>query len=219
MKAGKHTFYNLQFKNKTGGNAMRRRLSLMVVICVALSFLFVGRSRAADNKPLLAGEKAVHQELINAIPKDRIIDIFKLHEVWQKAMADPAYRKKIYLLDVRTHPEFYAFHIRGSDHVSMTHVYALPKKIKDPNSEIYVFCRTGHRATYVAGLLYKYGYKNVYCVTSTVKNGVKYYGGVVGWAQAGFPFVNQFCGEFKITKYHKLLNETGEYRLRMFHPY
>ncbi len=198
---------------------MKKLLALMVASILTICLVTLVFAGEAVNKPLLSGEKQFHQSLTNAIPKDHLIDVFKLHEVWQKAMADPAYRKKIYLLDVRTHPEFYAFHIRGSDHVSMTHVYTLPKKIKDPNAEIYVWCRTQHRATYVAGLLYKYGYKKVYCVVSTTKNGKKYYGGVVGWAQAGFPFVNQFCGEFKITKYHKLLNEKGEYRLRMFHPY
>ncbi len=198
---------------------MKRLFTLMVAVAMCLSFVSLVFAGEAINKPILSGEKKVHKELTSAIPKDRLIDVFKLHEVWKKAMADPAYRSKIYLLDVRTHPEFYAFHIRGSDHVSMTHVYTLPKKIKDPNAEIYVFCRTSHRSTYVAGLLYKYGYKNVYCVVPTTKNGVKYHGGVVGWAQAGFPFVNEFCGEFKITKYHKLLTEKGEYRLRMFHPY
>ena len=192
----------------------------IVAFMVVFMFTFgVAALAAADNKPLLAGEKVVHKDLINAVPADRMINVFQLHDVWKKAMADPAFRSRIYLLDVRTHPEFYAFHIEGSDHVSMTHVYALPKKIKDPNATIYVFCRTSHRSTYVAGLLYKYGYKDVYCVVSTTKNGKKYHGGVVGWAQAGFPLVNEFCGEFKIIRYHKLLTEKGEYRLRMFHPY
>ena len=47
----------------------------------------------------------------------------------------------------------------------------------------------------MAGLLYKYGYKNVYYVD---KDG-KITGGVVGWAAMGYPFVNYFYGEMKIT--------------------
>lgn len=198
---------------------MKKVFALMVAITFTLGLAAFAAAETDINKPILAGENQVHQDLIKAIPKDHLINVFQLHEVWKKAMADPAYRSKIYLLDVRTHPEFYAFHIEGSDHVSMTHVYTLPKKIKDPNAKIYVFCRTSHRSTYVAGMLYKYGYKDVYCVVPTTKDGVKYHGGVVGWAQAGFPLVNEFCGKFKITRYHKLFTEKGEYRLRMFHPY
>jgi len=130
----------------------------IVAFMVVFMFTFgVAALAAADNKPLLAGEKVVHKDLINAVPADRMINVFQLHDVWKKAMADPAFRSRIYLLDVRTHPEFYAFHIEGSDHVSMTHVYALPKKIKDPNATIYVFCRTSHRSTYVAGLFINTG--------------------------------------------------------------
>ncbi|WP_028319989.1 rhodanese-like domain-containing protein [Desulfatiglans anilini] len=192
----------------------------LAVSVIAFLFLFSAAAvaSAADN-PLADQEKAVHKEFSAAIPADRLVDVFKLHEAWTKAMADPEYRKKVYFLDVRTHPEFYAFHIRGTDHVHAGHMYTLPKKITDPNAEIYVFCRTAHRAQYVAGFLYKYGYKNVYCIVDGTKDGKKYEGGVVGWAMAGFPFVNQFTGEFVITGYSKELKETGEYNLREFHPY
>jgi hypothetical protein len=89
-------------------------------------------------------------------------------------------------------------------------MYTIPKKIKDPNAEIYIWCRTAHRAQYVAGFLYKYGYKNVYC----------YKGGVVDWAKAGHEFVNQFIGKFKITEYHKqFTGDKDPFRIREFHPY
>ncbi len=190
---------------------------------IALAVLFVvgmAGLAAAGNNPLKAAEKGVHKSFINEIPADHMVDVFKLHKVWQKAMADPAYRKKVYLIDVRTHPEFYAFHIEGTDHIHAGHMYTIPKKIKDPNAEIYIFCRTSHRAKYVAGFLYKYGYKNVYCVAGTTKNGKKYKGGVVGWAQAGFPFVNQFTGVFTIQEYRKHPSKAEKsFRVREFHPY
>jgi rhodanese-related sulfurtransferase len=193
-----------------------------VVFAVVLAFVLgaVGFAFAADN-PLGAGEKAVHQDFTKAIPKSHVIDVFKLHEVWEKAMADPAYRAKIYLIDVRTDSEWNAFHIEGTDHIQAGHMYVIPKKITDPNAEIYIWCRTSHRAKYVAGFLYKYGYKNVYLVSSVTKNGNKNVGGVVGWAQAGFPFVNQFTGTFYIKEYRKSPSkaEMSGYRIRMWHPY
>ena len=192
----------------------------LFVLSIAVVFVLgtAGLALSGDN-PLRATEKGVNKDFAKMIPADKLIDVFKLHAVWEKAMADPNYRKKIYMFDIRTHPEFYAFHIRGTDHIHAGHMYTIPKKVKDPNAEIYIWCRTEHRAKYVAGFLYKYGYKNVYCVVGVEKDGKKYPGGVVGWAMAGFPFVNQFAGEFKIMKYSKATMEKGEYNIREFHPY
>jgi rhodanese-related sulfurtransferase len=192
-----------------------------IVFAVVLAFVLgsVGFAFAADN-PLVMQEKKVHSEFIKEIPKDHMIDVYKLHEVWTKAMKDPAYRGKIYMIDVRSDSEWNAFHIEGTDHVQAGHMYIIPKKITDPNAEIYIWCRTSHRAKYVGGFLYKYGYKNVYVVSSTTKNGQKNEGGVVGWARAGFPFVNQFTGVFYIKEYrqHPSKAETS-YRWRMWYPY
>ncbi len=197
--------------------------TLFFLCTITLIPWMTGQAMAADAKtknPLIAAEHALHQEFIQAIPEDRKIDVYRLHDVWQKAMSDPAYRAKIYMIDVRSDSEWDAFHIEGTDHVQAGHVYLIPKKITDPNAEIYVFCRTSHRSRYVGGFLYKYGYKNVWVVGPTTKNGTKNKGGIVGWAQAGFPFVNQFTGSFKITRYrqHPSKAETS-YRLRMWHPY
>ena len=130
------------------------------------------------------------------IPKDKHVTIEQLHAKWLEVLAG---KSKAILLDVRTHPEFDAFHIEGSSHIHAGHMYTIPGKIKDPNAEIWVYCRTQHRASYVAGMLYKYGYKNVYYVD---KSG-KITGGVVGWAAMGYPFVNYFYGQMKITQYMK----------------
>ena len=193
------------------------------VLLIAVTFVVSAAGFAfAGNNPLKANEKNVHKGFIAEIPADHMTNVFKLHEVWKKAMADPAYRKTIYLIDIRTDSEFDAFHIEGTDHIQAGHMYVIPKKIKDPNATIYIWCRTEHRAKYVSGFLYKYGYKNVYCVSTTTKNGKKYHGGVVGWAQAGFPFVNQFTGVFYIKQYRKHPSKAempSYYRIRMWHPY
>jgi rhodanese-related sulfurtransferase len=177
---------------------------------LALIMIFVvgtaGLAMAEDN-PLKAGEKATHGEFKKMIPADKVVDVDQFKKVYDAVMAGT---KKAYLIDVRTHPEFYAFHIEGTDHIHAGHMYTIPKKIKDPNAEIYIWCRTSHRAKYVVGFLYKYGYKNVYL----------YSGGVVGWAKAGLPFVNQFTGSFKITEYRKTPSDKEKsFRIREFHPY
>ena len=168
----------------------------LVVILMAVAFVATVASAALAGNPLKANEKAFHKEVTSWIPKDKYRTTAQMHAKWLEVLAG---KSKAYLLDVRTHPEFMAFHIEGSSHIHAGHMYTIPKKIKDPNAEIWVFCRTQHRAGYVAGMLYKYGYKNVYYV---VKDG-KVSGGVVGWAALGYPFVNYFAGQFKITQYMK----------------
>ena len=67
---------------------------------------------------------------------------------------------------------------------------------------MWVLCRTTHRATYFAGMLYGYGYKNVYLVEK----------GIVGWFEKGYPIVNTYLGEISVVKYDKKLKETYVYR-------
>jgi len=186
-----------------------KRLSTLF-LCAFLVVTFAGIACAGDN-PLVDQEKKLWQEeFANAIPKDKFLNVDQFYQVWKKAMDDKAYRDSIYLIDVRSHPEFYAFHIQGSDMISAGHMYTIPKKITDPNAEIYIWCRTAHRAQYVAGFLYKYGYKNVYV----------FKGGVVEWAKAGHEFVNQFMGKFKITEYSSSFGDDKDpFRIREFHPY
>jgi len=191
------------------------------VFVLALLFILgtVGFAFAADNM-MQAKEKEIHAGFVKMIPKDHLIDVYKFHEVWEKAMKDPMYREKIYMIDVRSDSEWNAFHIEGTDHIQAGHMYVIPKKISDPNAEIYIWCRTNHRAKYVGGFLYKYGYKNVYVVSSATIKGEKNTGGVVGWAQAGFPFVNQFTGIFYIKEYRPSPSKAEtNFRIRMWHPY
>jgi hypothetical protein len=101
-----------------------------IFVCSAAGFAFAG-----DN-PLRAKEKEINKSFAAAIPADKIIKVDQFYKVYQDVMAG---KKKAYLIDVRTHPEFYAFHIEGTDHIHAGHVYTIAKKIKDPNAEIYVW--------------------------------------------------------------------------------
>jgi len=179
-----------------------------VVLAVAFVFVVgtVGLTLAEDN-PLGAAEKAFNKEMGQLIPKDKIVNAEQFHKVWQDVLAG---KSKAYLIDVRSDTEFAAFHIEGTDHVQAGHWYTIPKKITDPNTEIYIWCRTKHRATYVAGFMYKVGYKNVYLFD----------GGVVGWAAAGYPFVNACAGEFNIIKYRQHPSkEEGSYKWRFWNAF
>jgi len=183
---------------------MKKKIIFALVVMLFLSM--AGMTFAGDN-PLRAEEKKVNASFAALIPADKIIGVDQFYQVYQDVMSG---KKKAYLIDVRTHPEFYAFHIEGTDHIHSGHMYTIPKKIKDPNAEIYVWCRTSKRAIYTAGFLYKYGYKNVYLFN----------GGAVAWAKAGHPFVNQFTGKFTINEYRKIPSDAeNSFRVREFHPY
>jgi 3-mercaptopyruvate sulfurtransferase SseA len=114
-------------------------MTMKKLFILALAAMFVvsaaGLAFAEDN-PLAAKEKEIHKSFAAAIPADKIIKVDQFYQVYQDVMAG---KKKAYLIDVRTHPEFYAFHIEGTDHIHAGHVYTIPGKIKDPNAEIYVW--------------------------------------------------------------------------------
>lgn len=161
----------------------------LAVILLAMAIVAVmGTGAIAKGNPLKDNETKVYKEFAKLVPKDKVKNVDDLFKKWQEVLAG---KSAAYLLDVRTHPEFDAFHIEGSSHIHAGHMYTIPKKIKDPNAEIWVYCRTQHRSAYVAGFLYKYGYKNVYWVSKAPDGTV---GGIVGWVKRGYPIVNYFFG-------------------------
>ncbi len=171
---------------------------------------------AADPAPvpvdLVANEKAIFTELNKEIPADRIITVEQFKAIVEEVNAGT---RKAYLLDLRSAPEFYTFHIDGADNIHAGHVYTIPKKITDANAEIYIYCRTSYRAFYIAHFMKQYGYTNFKIVK----------GGMVDWLKSGYPVVNQYMGKF-VAKYENFdkdysldYNEAGKYRVREFHPY
>jgi len=163
---------------------------VVCVACVASVLAF------ADVKD---GEKEFLAELKKSIPQDRIVSIDDLYKKWTDVQAG---KSKAIIVDIRTHDEFDAGHIKGASNVDSGHAYTVPGIWPDQNTEIWVFCRTQHRASYFVSLLYKYGYRNVYLVS----------GGIQAWAEKGFPLVSEYLGEIHVSKYEKRVKEEFVYR-------
>jgi rhodanese-related sulfurtransferase len=132
--------------------------------------------------------------------QDRSVD--DLYKKWQEVQEK---KSTAVIIDIRTHDEFDNGHLLGSNNVDSGHAYTVPKTWADAETEIWIFCRTKHRATYFAANLYRYGYKNVYLVD----------GGIASWAEKGYPLYSEYLGEIKVTKYNKQLKE--EYVARQGH--
>ncbi|CAO0822758.1 Rhodanese-like domain-containing protein [Desulfarculales bacterium] len=166
---------------------MKKLLAIALTVFLATACA-CWAAAAEDDTPLMAGEKALSEEFAAAIPKGKIKTINDLHKKWEEVITGAS---KAILLDVRSLPEFEAFHIEGSSHIDAGHIFTIPKRIKDPATEIWVFCSNDHRAKLAAGTLYKYGYKNVFLV-SKAPDGSE--GGLVGWVKRGHPVVNYYFG-------------------------
>ena len=145
-------------------------------------------------------------DLCPEIPTDKIKTVDDLNKVWKDVQAK---KSKAILIDVRTHPEFDAGHIEGSNLVTLAHVYTMPRRFTDANAEYWIFCRTANRTVYFGWLMNKYGYKNV--------NVVK--GGIVEWLKKGYPLTNRFMGRFKVEEYGHPFKETGPIIDREFVDY
>lgn len=146
-------------------------------------------------------EKRIFAELSAFIPQEHVASVDDLYRKWQEVQAK---KSDAVILDIRTGAEFYAGHLLDANNIDSGNPYLVPKTWPDPDTEIWVFCRSQHRATYFTSFLYRYGYKNVYLVD----------GGIAGWAEKGYPLYSKNFGEFKVLKYDKALKE--EYQTRQF---
>ena len=170
-----------------------------------LSSLFVTTILLAPTMTFAAPadeEKKVFAELTALIPQDRVASVDDLYKKWQAVQEK---KSDAVILDIRTGAEFYAGHLLNANNIDSGNPYLVPKNWPDPNTEIWVFCRSQHRATYFTSFLYRYGYKNVYLVK----------GGIAGWAEKGYPLYSKDFGEIKVLKYDKALKE--EYKTRQFY--
>ncbi len=175
---------------------MKETIIISCFAVLAFSLSLPNFSLASDPK---SGEKALVDEFRSVIPKDKIKTVDDLYNKWQEVQSG---KSKAIIIDIRTEAEFDAGHILGSSNIDSGHAYGLPKKIEDSNAEIWVFCRTKHRASYFVGMLYKYGYSNVYLAE----------GGIKEWVEKGYPLVNKYLGEIKVAKYQDKLKEDFWYR-------
>ncbi|NLC69777.1 MAG: rhodanese-like domain-containing protein [Desulfuromonadaceae bacterium] len=187
---------------------MKSALFGAMMFLTATSGVFAAESKV----DLTAKEKQVFQEMKKEIPAEKIIRVEDFKKIVDEVNDG---KRKAYILDLRSAPEFYTFHIEGADNIHAGHFYTIPRHIPDADAEIYIFCRTSHRAFYIAPYLQKFGYTNMKIVE----------GGILAWVKAGYPVVNQYMGKFT-PKYEDFskdyspdYRETGKYRVREFHPY
>ncbi len=188
-------------------------LGLIIVFALCASGLAI----TDDTNMLKANEKKAWENACTVFPAEHRLNVQQFKELYDRVMAG---QEDAYLVDLRTHPEFYAAHIPGTDHIHAGHMYTFPKKIKNKDAKIVLWCRTHKRGAYVGERLAQYGYTNLWW----------YKDGIVGWIKAGYPLCNQFMGLFKVTEYHKDFSgkykegpkkgqEKDPYRIREFHPY
>lgn len=193
------------------------RKSFIFALVMAFFLCTASLAVAGDEKMLQANEKAAWEKACTVFPLERQLNIEQFKKIYDKVMAG---QEETYLVDLRTHPEFYAGHIPGTDHIHAGHMYTFPKKIRNKDAKIVLWCRTHKRGSYVGERLVQYGYTNVWW----------YKGGIVGWIKAGYPLCNKFMGLFKVTEYHKYFlgkykngpkkgKEKDPYLIREFHPY
>lgn len=94
------------------------------------------------------------------------------------------------LLDVREPDEVKAARIESRNLVEIPRgvvEFLFPQRGEKADTTIVVYCLVGNRSAVVAGVLRKYGYKNVYNLDN----------GIVGWIKKGYPVAN-FIGSFEM---------------------
>lgn len=97
------------------------------------------------------------------------------------------------LLDVRTEEEYQAGHIQGAQWFPRGKLeYYIQERIKDPDSKIVLYCRTGGRSALATLTLKDMGYTNV----------VDLDGGFKEWVAEGNTFYNMH-GENRVVSYQK----------------
>ena len=97
------------------------------------------------------------------------------------------------LLDIRTETEYEAGHIQGAEWFPRGKLeYYIQELIKDPNSRIVLYCRTGGRSALATLTLKDMGYTNVFDLD----------GGFKEWVAEGNTFYN-LHGEHQVVSYQK----------------
>ena len=98
------------------------------------------------------------------------------------------------LLDVRTEEEYRAGHIQGAQWFPRGKLeYYIQERIKNPDSKIVLYCRTGGRSALATLTLKDMGYSNV----------VDLDGGFKEWVSDGNTFYN-LHGENRVVSYQKM---------------
>ena len=161
---------------------MRVHVSKKIVFPVLLFFL----SLIVAGSPALAGGKSVKELLTEA--KSQITEITP-QQVFEDLQANQA----MVLLDVRTEAEFQAGHLPQAINIPRGLLeFRIGSKVKDLNTPIVVYCRSGARGAFATQTLMAMGYTNVKNMDTAF----------MGWSTAGYPVYNRH-GEFTLRAFEK----------------
>ena len=99
----------------------------------------------------------------------------KKNTVYQKITAEEAKKlmetENVIILDVRTQEEYNEGHIKNSILLPDTEISTKAQEVlKDKDSKILVYCRSGRRSAHASKMLISMGYTNVYD-----------FGGIIDW--------------------------------------
>ncbi len=88
--------------------------------------------------------------------------------------------EKITIIDVRTPMEFSRGKIENSLNIPLDFFESeIERKVKDKNTEVYLYCLSGSRSVIAAQIMERKGYKNVFNVIS----------GLLAWRSKSYPLV------------------------------
>lgn len=77
----------------------------------------------------------------------------------------PALKKGSIVLDVRTESEFRSGHLRSAVNIPLDRLgKEIRGKVRDLNTPVYIYCRSGRRSANALGILRKMNYKKLYDV-------------------------------------------------------
>lgn len=160
---------------------MKKRLTLIAFVVMAF-FAFSGMALAAEPIDAIKANIKKSVGAVKASVPSVTVQEFK------KIMDED--KEFFEIVDVREPDEYAAGYIAGAILAPRGKAeWMIPGKVKDPNVQIYIYCKAGSRGALVTKMLIDAGYKKVTNVT----------GGFKEWAKAGYPFYNAH-GKCVVTK-------------------
>ncbi len=128
--------------------------------------------------------------------KTNVVNMWKPLKEHQPHVTAEAFKKIVnsgkpfILVDVRAPEEYEAGHLPGAINIDRGRLeWVVPKRIKNTDTTIYIYCRTGARGAFSTQRLIEMGYPNTFNI----------YDGFKGWVEDGYPVYNRH-GEFLLDK-------------------
>jgi len=142
---------------------------LIFPLTLAVSILFTGCSNAQNNSEAAGTE---NQEATTSQVVNKDVNVAEFAKLVEQGNG--------LLLDVRTEGEYAEGHLEGSTLININGP-DFQQKIKelDPETPVYVYCRSGARSGNAAKIMKQLGFKTVYNLE----------GGILAWQRSGKPVV------------------------------